>query len=643
MRIFPFLCSLCLHKQRTVTVSGHRNTAVLVNGYDTITIAMREAISVVASELSKLQLSMLQRTDSPSAIFQKAVKILKHHKEDLVMTEGSISSVPMLLRSCATVFAKAPAIDQQLLGLEALDTVFPIAKEYVGTQCGNVNEASSVLRSITSMDETQRRSSPDDVTFPPSAEMASRRYSLLLRPSYAHAYHQWSLQSTTVHTMSVLALLRGTAAVHGSAFSFSSSKPDARSLLPIKDRVQMEAKMQRCQGSRELMNALKEMTLSRLDAGMGLLLMAELGFYDMDLCNMLCEVLHSSHSAVTSQQFSQIVYSLGVLQHRHVYQRYFSSLLQPKDCNADGIRQHVLGLAMLQQPPHSEKSLMNGIFLHALRGSKAKVGTGSPYALPLSWYVDVGYALSTLGITHHKYKIMTARQAMGGMSSLSTNEQCKLLYALGPINDPSVPEELQQNWRQRVEKSLSVVIKKLEKINTVDGPQVMHALRCCGVTQHPRIPQHRETAGGQKENPVEVLLRTWAQTSNEVIIGLVEQIDHHHLQGATQEGRAEQLVKVVSTLAKACPSLSPQEFYRFAAVCNAVERTASHFTVRESITVLHGMTQMGLHEHYEDTVKQLLDGLWEKRLEMTSEESVACAAIMVRSGDTERAAFFSAH
>ncbi|RNF08394.1 hypothetical protein TraAM80_02855 [Trypanosoma rangeli] len=82
-------------------------------------------------------------------------------------------------------------------------------------------------------------------------------------------------------------------------------------LLPIKSKIQMEAKLHKCPSTRHILNSLREMQLSKLDAGICLSCLAEIGLYDAELCNVCCEVLFSTHALVTCQQFAEVIYSFG--------------------------------------------------------------------------------------------------------------------------------------------------------------------------------------------------------------------------------------------------------------------------------------------------------------------------------------------
>lgn len=659
------------------------------------------AFIALCKELSFLQVELLQRSGNPLEVVRKAIRHLHHYPiAEGELSSESLSHVPRFLRCSATLLEHTPE-HQPPMVLENLEKVHSVAAQYIGERVGDVNDAAAVLRAVLQLDKIQRRcfassSAPSAVAAaaraPPLSHSASlptasppfsssSSFSHLLRPSYAYAYQQWHQQNTKVHTLSMLSLLHGTAVVHADGFRFPPSNPDQRGLFPVKNRVQMEAKMQRCPGARDLLQSMKYMEMNRIDAGMCLTLLAELGFYDAEVCNMACEVLHSAHAMVTSQQLSQTLYSLGVLQHRHVYQRFFSSLLKPKECTAEGIRLHVMGLAMLQQPPHSETQLMDGIFLHALRGGKqekqdkrerrrnARDREGRPFPdtqrgstsstsstyrappstfqLPYQWYVDIGYSLSSLDISHHKFKLMAARNIRGMLPKMSTAERCKFLYALGPArSDPTVPIELQPHWNNKVGKALDVTVKMVEDIELADGPQVMHALRFCGITQHPRLPPTRlisntMTESELRENPVEVLLRTWAQTPKEYIMHLAEQIDSQQLRSCQlpdgEEGSARQLARVVETLVKACPCPSPKEQYRFASLCATIEDHVEHFSIDDLLSILKGLQVLSLAPYYEETVQQLLQQLCVKREEMTEAQEAVSGALWVELGDEKGA------
>lgn len=100
--------------------------------------------------------------------------------------------------------------------------------------------------------------------------------------------------------------------------------------------------------------------------------MASTGLYDPVVCDASCSELRANKELVTCQQLCEIVYNLGVLQHRHIHLSSFSNSIDAKKCTAEGVRRHAIGLAMLRQSPHNVKTFMDGIFLHALRAKKGQ-------------------------------------------------------------------------------------------------------------------------------------------------------------------------------------------------------------------------------------------------------------------------------
>ncbi|CAD2213179.1 hypothetical protein AGDE_09427 [Angomonas deanei] len=429
---------------------------------------MSQRFIVLCEELATLQLQLLRREAAPKKLAKEGLNLIKENLDCLTPSSVNKAVVPLYLRSCASLLKHVPDRDE-LAVLDVLDETFAVAKEYIHSKRNeSPNDDCSVLRSIMSIDECYANFSAKNS--PSSSHDESKavgsQFSELVVPVYDRGMRNLRSHPDSVSTQSMLTLMQGTSKVYGNNIKFVPTTADISSLLPIKPKIQMEAKIQRCYGARDLLNRLCQRELSRLDAGMCLSVMAETGFYDGDVCNLCCSALHTSHPLLTSPQLCQIIHSLGILQHRHIHQKFFSSLIDPKKCTADGLKKHVQGLAMLRQPPFSETKLMNGVFLHSLRNAHSPHHQGSTatkgpkphlryneavvdYELPPLWYIDVGHSLSVLDITHHKFKLSVARQARRSIAKLSTLERCKLLYAVGGAPLESVPTELRAAWENK--------------------------------------------------------------------------------------------------------------------------------------------------------------------------------------------------
>lgn len=625
------------------------------------TALTRSALSSLSTELSRLQILLLQRDGDPAKHAFEGVQQLRDHLDSIFSTSSSRSTshsrddvqcTPQLMRSCATIF-RFTTTDMVLPVLEALDFCSHLVAEYNAAGSAyshtNFNEMASLLRSTIALSALQQELRQVEV---PSLLQDSSRWrnqpgdlASLVAPLYDRAMQLWCAPQTRPTTLSALTLIQANSHIYGKGFHFTPVSAEKGGLLPCKSKLQMEAKMQRCVGARKLLAALGDFELNRIDAGMALATMAEVGLYDAEACNRSCGVLFSHHTLLSSQQLCQVVYALGVLQHRHIHQKFFSSLIDPRKCNAEAVRQHILGLAMLQQPPPDREALMDGVFLHGLRAAHAgrqhqperrrwqqrlvkEAINSNSYILPPQWYIDVGHALTCLGIYPVKYKLMAARQARRSIASLTTMERCKLLYCLGGVDEKGVAAELQESWKSKVQRTTAIVVEKLKEIDPPEGPYVMNALLFAGVTEHPRIPRIPQLSSD--ENPIEVLLRTWSTVPKEKVMELTEQIKPQHL-GAT--AATSTLTKVVARVAVSCSGSKEEDHYRFDPLCSAVEAHSADMSVDDTLRTIAGLQQIGIAgPRQRNAILHLLANLWIRRYDMKPNQLQQCCHRLERLG-----------
>ncbi|KAG5490728.1 hypothetical protein JKF63_00850 [Porcisia hertigi] len=640
------------------------------------------SLAGLCAELSRIQVNLLQRRGAPLLLAREGIQLLREQLP-VIGTPSSVSSeisllVPKLLRVSATVL-RFVSDEDVLPALDALDLCAALTKKYTDGghtgSCINLNDLCSLLRSISSLDDCQTRllelseipaqsnTAASSVSSSLTSTAPVHRFDSFLFPVYQRAMQLWSLPREMPTAISVLSLLGATSRLYGNGFHFPAVSADKNGLLPAKAKIRMEAKMQRCIGARGLLTSLREVNLNRTDAGMCLATMAQTGLYDAEVCNRSCDVLFAQHALLSSQQLCQVLFHLGTLQHRHIHQKYFSSLIEAENCNAEAVRQHVLGLAMLHQPPPNETRLMDGVFLHALRASHAhrrqkctRDGSSCPsrsppqedkcdaqkqntfshrarraiadplndneYVLPPEWYIDIGHGLACLDIRAPKFKLMTARHTRRSIGRLATTERCKLLYALGGMSADQVPPELRPAWHAKIERSVSIVAEKLKDIEPHEGPYVMNALLHCGIQHHPRIPLTPQL--GSDDHPVEVLLRTWATVPKERVLELAEQIKPQHLCSTTQKGPSL-LAKVATRVAATFGETSREESHRLEPLCVAVEAHSAEMTAEDLIKSLRALLQMGrMGPHQHDAIRQLLANLWRQRYDMERNQLAQC-------------------
>lgn len=584
---------------------------------------MTARFTALCEEISRLQVRALRRDGNPLDIAMEAIRAIRINRDSIEPLRQNIPHVPLFLRSCATLLTRSVTSEAE----DAIESTGRLAEVYVGGNHGDVNDSAAVLQSLVQLSRVrcERAACVGD-----AAKVLSSSLKPLVPAALHNTLQKWQQHKVRPHTSSLLSLLRGTDAVYGGSFQFTPVGADMMGLLPIKSKVQMEAKMQKCEHSRDILRALCEMQFSKLDAGICLTSQAECGFYQSELCNICCEVLFSTHALMTSQQLAQVVHSLGVLQHRHIHQKFFSSLIDFKNCNAEAVRQHIMGLAMLRQPPPNDRRLMDGIFLHVFRPTDPLDYDSSPEAaLSPGWFVDVGHALTCLGITHHKYRLTMARTVRRSIASMSTQERCKLLYGLGGVSLDSVPAELQGSWKGKVIRTIEVLEQRLRSnVDPVDGPSVMHALLFAGIREHPMIPQQPDLASN--ENPVETLLRTWATCPRERVLYLTEQIRPSHL----GSDPATTLSHVCGIIANNCGGVGTDS-YRFGPLCDVIRTHGGSMTVDEAMSTIEAIERMKAGDRFSGALVSLLGSLWNQRESMTPEQRMRCCRLLENVGHLE--------
>ncbi|KEG15231.1 hypothetical protein DQ04_00141190 [Trypanosoma grayi] len=587
---------------------------------------MSTRFRALCEELGRLQVGMIRREGSPAHLIEEAIQAIRSNRDAVKPVRQNLPYVPLFMRSCTTLLARA----DQDAAREVLDCAELLAEEYVAGNHGDVNESATVLRSLVQL--SRRCDIGTCLQNKGVTPSSSPPMKPLVALSFNNTLQKWQQHQIRPYTSTLLALLRGTDAVYGEKFHFTPVGADIMGLLPIKGKVQMEAKVQKCLHSRGILRALREMQLSKLDAGICLSCLAEIGMYDAELCNVCCEVLFSTHALVTSQQFAQVIYSLGVLQHRHIHQKFFSSTMDFKKCNAEAVRQHVMGLAMLRQPPPNERALMDGIFLHALRPTDPlEFGSSPDDALTPEWFVAVGHALTCLDVVHYKFRLLMARTVRRSIVHLTTQQRCKLLYGLGGVSMDTVPEELRRSWKGKVVRTVEVLTDRLQyDVDPADGPFVMNALLFAGVREHSMIPVQPDLASG--ENPVEVLLRTWATCPKERVLHLTEQIRPRHL-GSEPTRTLSHVFTVIANNGSA----SPIDSYRFGPLCDAVKSHGGEMNLEEALNTIGAIQRIGIGGRYRDALMTLLENLWRQRHDMTPEQQTRCCRLMEGLGHLDMA------
>ncbi|CCW63302.1 unnamed protein product [Phytomonas sp. EM1] len=578
----------------------------------------------LSHELSRMQVQLLQRLKAPVMVSKEAIQLIRASASAIEPVTKKKSLITLFLRSCASIFKHVPP-SMALPALEALDIAHSVAKSYVMNSFGDVNESASVLRSIIDLEKCEHELNRDYISAKATSQ-STTHYSELLRPAYQTAMDRWHQDHRGAYTVTVISLIYATSLIFARGYNFPCANTDMIGLLPVKNKIDMEAKLQRCRGARELLIHLRDKKFNSIDAAMSLNTLAEVGFYDEEVCNKSLDVLHASQTLVSSSQLCEVIYSLGVLQHRHIHLRSLSDRMDASKCSANGVLRHIQGLAMLQHPPSSPRSLLDGVFLHAFRSqpgrhqhsrhaapntqSGSEQQDGGSYKLSPLWYVNVAHALACLNIKHHKFMLMTARQTRSNVGWLSTKERCKLLYGIGGVPVEDVPNELRGSWTSKVVPTLNKTFDKLKEIEPEEGMQVMRALRYCGVVNHPRIPVVEKIM--ENENPAEVIIKTWSSLSKERILDLTERVDPHQL----GDSPSSTVASITHAVACACRSAGVNEEYRLGPLCNALNIHGTNMETNELIVTIKALHQIGLSGQPKNTLYNLLECLQDRQDEL---------------------------
>lgn len=277
------------------------------------------------------------------------------------------------------------------------------------------------------------------------------------------------------------ATLRLGAAVHTPHFKFIPMTHCSRALLPMKPKLQMQAKLHKCPHARQLLHKLADCSLSRLDAIRWLQTLASRGFYDERVVNASCEALRSTLQVVAGRQLAQVAFALGVLGHRHVLQGLFNQHVTPTELSAEDVRRYAFGLAMLQVPPRGEVlgRLHDAVWLHTRRGG----------SLPVTWHADVLYALSMCGAAQERYTVHACRTLFPLVKQLPELQLMRLMYAVGDAHTCEVRDaSLHNNWR-KVKRVRKAVVARAATVTWVGFDQRVYrdALQHAGEAPLPRV------------------------------------------------------------------------------------------------------------------------------------------------------------
>jgi hypothetical protein len=571
------------------------------------------SFSALSSELTRLSNQFMNREGDPRAIANEAVSYLIANQDHVVAeAKQNLEAVPKFARACATLI-------REPLGQTTEMQLAAILDAYTANGSDDVNDSAAVLSAACVF--WQRTTNPTSV-FPS-----------ITRAAFQRTLSQWSMDKKKTRTDSIITMLSACNALHGEALTCEPLGEGKMSLLPVKSKLQMEAKLLRLPHARHLLEHLREVSYSRVDAGVCLNTMASSGLYDQAVADTCCAVLHGACPLLSSQQLSQIIFNLGVLQHRHVHQQFFANKIVVAKCTRDALRRVVQGQAMLQMPVTNPKALMDGVFLHALRPSHS---SGLP-EIHFSWFTDIGFALHMLGLRHHKFMMHTARTVRCDLHKMSQPDLLRLMFALGGEDAANVPQEMRVSWPAKVGKVLAIASMKLEAgVPLQMGPLTVQALRHCGIKDHPMIPNIGTAKSAAADdasgfNPVDVLLKTWRGAPSGHVLNLVGQIEHQHFTRPSS-----QISDVLEVLAQdtgnADGTLSQSDHYKLSTLCDCVELHVLDMPLGAAVRTLRSLVRIGAGDRYESACRALLNKLWNNRQDLDAAVQLELCQVLERIG-----------
>jgi hypothetical protein len=288
-----------------------------------------------------------------------------------------------------------------------------------------------------------------------------------------------------------------------SSFTFTRTGVPPLILFPIKSKHDMERKIQKFPIYRELLRELDRRIplLTRIDAHVCLRQFAVIGLFHRPIIDACIDRIMMGLAITPHQQCVDVILHLGVLGYRHVACREIVDAINTKLIGEAGLRKLLRGMAMLQIPwKNSEeiKEIHNHVWMFALRPSGNSV-------TDLGWHIDVIHALVTLNAIHYRFLLRTCRQVRNEMKGfmgekqkqqqfferkmamqngggqppspslpippnvgrprggikkvLSAQQHAQLLWTIGKVDRKSVPEDLDRDWKQIVNRVRKMLIQ----------------------------------------------------------------------------------------------------------------------------------------------------------------------------------------
>jgi hypothetical protein len=345
-----------------------------------MSVATREGFRRLTSTLDSLQKSVVRRDGDPIPLFEKAGRALaadvrclenqgKHAKPDEVSR----------LASCCSTLMKNP------LPQSTANQLSRFFEDHLRSGAATLDSSTTILSTMIDLLQVERQFLPVGVEL-----QHNLRYRETCEIAFGQSLALWDdvgggnpaafalpMRKVKASPKSLIAMLRGVDEVRCHNFVFYPSTTGSRSLLPIKCKRQMEAKLQKSGDGRRLLGALRSSTLTKIDAGTALNIMARTGIYDEETAAYCCDALIGQDVLLNSRQRTHILRNLGVLQHSapRLLDLSLSGRIKFGDMETNDVRDYVQALAMVRadfsQQSSKVKELMDGIWMHTLRYKNA--------------------------------------------------------------------------------------------------------------------------------------------------------------------------------------------------------------------------------------------------------------------------------
>jgi hypothetical protein len=267
------------------------------------------------------------------------------------------------------------------------------------------------------------------------------------------------------------ALLRAASVLYAPKSDFSFHGSGAAALLPRKTKMHMDIALQRCDHSHRLLQVLRTVPFTRIDAIRLINTIGSTGLYDEQVVRRCCETVDRTVAGATARDIARITYNLGVMGHKHENQSVLCQHVDTRDLSPRDFKDFLMGIAMLHSSPKTlriTRAVEDGLWLHGMKNP------------PFAWHVDVLHSLSVVNFKVPKFTAHACRSVITDIHKMTDEQRLKLLYAVGAKKDWQVTKDMETSWR-KVDRIREVLVTKVQEIsNGAKQPIARDALACAG-------------------------------------------------------------------------------------------------------------------------------------------------------------------